>query len=60
MGCKADLKRAKILNGSSNIDDYTIRYSKFFSFLRLLDIRVQGFFFNILLSGFYTFALVEK
>lgn len=48
MGCKADLKGAKILNGSSNddqVDDYRIRYSMFFSFLRLLDIRVRCFFF---------------
>lgn len=35
MGCKADLKEAKILNGSSNddqVDDYRIRYSMFFLF----------------------------
>lgn len=37
MGCKADLKGAKIWNGSSNddqlqVDDYRIRYSMFFLF----------------------------
>lgn len=35
MGCKADLKGANILNGSSNddqVDDYRIRYSVFFLF----------------------------
>lgn len=35
MGCKADLKEAKILNGASNddqVDDYRIRYSMFFLF----------------------------
>ena len=35
MGSKADLKRAKILNGSSNIDDYTIRYSSSMFFLNI-------------------------
>lgn len=35
MGCKADLKEAKIWNRSSNddqVDDYRIRYSMFFLF----------------------------
>ena len=34
MGCKADLKGAKIWNRSSNdqVDDYRIRYSMFFLF----------------------------
>ena len=46
MGCKADLKRAKILNGDQviKIIIQSIRYSMFFSFLRLLDIRVRCFF----------------
>lgn len=55
MGCKADLKGAKILNGSSDddqVDDYRIRYSMFFSFLRLLDIRVRCFFNIPLFRGF--------
>lgn len=63
MGCKADLKGAKIWNGSSNddqVDDYRIRYSMFFLFYDYQMFEFDVFFYHTFISGFYAFALVEK
>lgn len=53
MGCKADLKGAKIWNGSSNddqVDDYRIRYSMFF-FFTIIRYSSSMFFLSYLYFG---------